>query len=229
MESLFKRLLIFSMLILGLTGCGEDEEGSELPPGNERAIKQPNPDERYNRVGGIIFNKDSVVRAAILQYNFLSIADIATEHLEKIIKSNRTLLYTDDLGSCYGYLMNSSIWDSLKYFGYQQSDVSNSNKEKDIYLSGRNQYKDKGQFEDVVISNEGLQEKHPKLYEWAVAEFYKRESPTISDLTIPDQSGVAVEYIAKVKLTSGTEQYISFVVTLEKQQIVVKLNKSINQ
>ncbi len=225
-----KRLIFIPLLLLLImAGCESDsmeESGGSDDNLTTPSFAQSNTKNSNVPLNGLNYNMDSVMRQVIIKFNFLSINQVCDEVLANMIRKNKKLEYSTELGEFYGFVFTKDTWDSLHYYGYDESDISSTSPNKEIYLVGRAPYKERGIYEDMVVNNANKDVKHPKLFERGVEEYFKKQQPKVYDLSIADQASSYIEYNAKISFTSGNDEYITFSVNAENQKIVIKVDKS---
>ena len=208
-----------------IVGCGSDPiedsiEESELR--TEPGVKKN--DSTGNGEKPITI--DSAARYALIQYNNIRINELGGEIVEKLLKKNRVLEFSNALGDVYGYAFTKEIKDSLTYFGFQPGDISYTDPKKDIYLSGRRSYVENGTWEKTEINNKNIETKYPNLYKKALERFFLTAKPKIIEINVADRAGNTIDYCEKVSFSDGQEQYICFSIQTSSLKTIVTLIKS---
>ena len=217
-----RRLFIFSFFLMLATGCGD---GGYIGDLDETSYSKAVPKNKQNELNGIYYNMDSVEKYVIESYNDFALKKICNEIIEKTIRKNRKLEYSNELGEFYGFVLSKDAWDTLHHYNYQESDVSSTDKTKEIVLTGRDPYKEKGIYEDMVFNNTGLENKHPLLYSRAKTLFFQTEQPDIFDLQVDNSASTYVEYSIKVRYKQLDDQYIAFTVSAVGTKLSIKVTQ----
>ena len=223
-----KKLLIIPLLFLFI-GCSSDPVEESIDDSidrNEGATKNSDGEKNNKNTEGQSFGVDSATRFAVLQYNKLKICEYGGQLIENILKKNKILEFSNKLGDEYGYTSSKDIKDSLVYYGYADSDISFTNQNKEIYLSGRDIYTAKGIWEKAEVNIQNIETKFPKLYKRAITLFYQRDNPKVQEVNIADQAGNTIDYCARIGFNDGQEEYICFTVQTANQKTVVTLKKN---
>ena len=217
-----RRLFFLSFFLMLATGCGDGDNLGDL---EETSYSKAVPKNKQNELQGISYDMDSVEKYVIESYNNYVLNKMCNEVIEKTIRRNRQLEYRNDLGEFFGFSLSKEIWDSLLYYNYKKSDVSSTDKNKEIFLTGREPYKNNGIYEDMVFNNEEMEARHPLLYARAKALFYQREQPNIIDLQLDNSASSYVEYSIKVRYKYLDDQYISFTITAMGSKLSIKVTQ----
>ncbi len=223
-------LLACSMVLL--SGCSDEETPTVYTsPDNEISQTdtggQPKTIRRNEAtIEGLTYNIDSVTYQALVLYNKVTINSICSGIVTGIIEKDKKIAFKSEIQTLYCFEVSKEDIDSLKQFGFSESDISHTDVTKPIYITGANQYAAKGLWETVRVSNIDFETKYPKLYQSATQVFLKNKGPHISSVTVTDQASKYVDYNAEFQYSDDQNVYIYFTVKNVNQHINITLNKS---
>jgi hypothetical protein len=123
------------------------------------------------------------------------------------------------------YSISKEDIDSLKMYGFTESDMSHTDPKKHIYITGVSPYRERGLWERVRVNSADYEKEFPKLFNRAVSVFFDRKKPVIANVSVTDQASKYVDYSAEFKFSDDQSVYIYFTVKNVNQKIDITLNK----
>ncbi|PQJ12669.1 hypothetical protein CJD36_002685 [Flavipsychrobacter stenotrophus] len=214
------------------SGCSDEETPIVYtPPNNEINASdtgsQPNTIRRNEAtIEGLTYNIDSITYKALILYNKVNVNSICAGIIVGIIERDKKIAFQSEIQTLYCFQVSKEDIDSLKQYGFNESDISHTDATKPIYITGAAQYSAKGLWETVRLGNVDYEKKYPKLYREACAIFLRNKAPRITSVTVTDQASKYVDYSAEFQYNDDQNVYIYFTVKNVNQKIEIMLNKS---
>ena len=218
-----KKLLLFPLILL-LSGCADDTIDESAAKNAEADVAKAKAMGNGYVVNGLHYNMDSVCRYAIVKVNDVKIASMGASMLEKMLSKNKQLEFKTDLQETYAFTLTPELRDSLKYYGFEQKDISTDGG-RDIVLTGRSPYNRQGLWEEVSVDTKAVLTRHPVLFDKATSIFMAKENPRVTDVTATNEGGSFTDYSMKVSYNSGSEQYVYFTVASVAGKLAVTVDK----
>ncbi len=176
-------------------------------------------------IEGLTYNIDSVTYKALVLYNKVTINSICAEIVTNILEKDKKIALQNDIQTLYAFEISKEDIDSLKMYGFTESDMSHTDPKKHIYITGVSPYRERGLWERVRVNSADYEKEFPKLFNRAVSVFFDRKKPVIANVSVTDQASKYVDYSAEFKFSDDQSVYIYFTVKNVNQKIDITLNK----